>query len=776
MNTITEIVTQGTTTTTQFDGLGRKSHTTLNDPPSSGIFVDYTYDSRGNLASVSNPYRATSDPTYGVTQFTYDVLNRKRTQTQQDGNTLLWDYSGNAGTGETTKFTDEVGNQWQRTSDALGRLIQVEEPNSVPTYYSYDLLNNLTEVDQGAPAGQSGGLARSFTYDSLSRLRSATNPEAGTVSYTYYPNSDLYTKTDARGIATTYLYDELDRVKSKTYSDATYPVSYTYDISSGPSPMNTIGHLTEEKTTVQGMPMTERAIDQYDAMGRIKSERQCFVGGCGAHAYTLTHQYNLAGDVIAANNGMSNSYAESFGYSYNGAERLQEVTSSLSDATHPGTLFQAQQYGPIGLVQANYAIASGGSTAGFTQVLGRDQRERMTAETDATTAATPVTLYAYAVGYSGNGNLQSLADTQMGQWSYTYDSLNRLLQGTSSLGTYAGLTLAWGYDNYGNRLNQTASGTYGGVVPQPTPVTFNGGKNRVDTWGYDAAGDVQSDGTNMYQYDAEGRQTGTLNSMSGLTGYIYDAEGRRAMKVVVSGFGTPHATTTIQNEYLLGLEGEQVTVLDGSSNWLRTNVYANGKVMTTYDSTGTHFPLTDWLGSKRLQVGIQIVGTTATASSEEQCLSLPYGDGLDCTGADSNHLHFTGKERDTESGLDYFGARYYASSLGRFMSPDYSPTDDGPPDAIPFGSISSPQSMNGYSYVGNNPLEGTDPDGHDCVVQSRIDDNHESVSVSSGTCAGVKTGSGQSATYVPGTVTGISANGSGSIDIGYNSYDGQSSG
>jgi RHS repeat-associated protein len=134
---------------------------------------------------------------------------------------------------------------------------------------------------------------------------------------------------------------------------------------------------------------------------------------------------------------------------------------------------------------------------------------------------------------------------------------------------------------------------------------------------------------------------------------------------------------------------------------------------------------------------------------------------------------FTGKERDSESGNDYFGARYYGSNMGRFLSPDQAAGDADP---IPYADITNPQSLNLYSYVLNSPVTNSDPDGHDCVVQSRIDDNHESVSVSSGTCAGVKTGSGQSATYVPGTVTGISANGGNSIDIGYNSYDGQSSG
>jgi RHS repeat-associated protein len=69
---------------------------------------------------------------------------------------------------------------------------------------------------------------------------------------------------------------------------------------------------------------------------------------------------------------------------------------------------------------------------------------------------------------------------------------------------------------------------------------------------------------------------------------------------------------------------------------------------------------------------------------------------------------FTGKERDTESGLDYFGARYYASSMGRWMSPDWSKT----PQAVPYADLKNPQSLNLYGYVDNNPLSKTDEDGH----------------------------------------------------------------
>jgi len=76
-----------------------------------------------------------------------------------------------------------------------------------------------------------------------------------------------------------------------------------------------------------------------------------------------------------------------------------------------------------------------------------------------------------------------------------------------------------------------------------------------------------------------------------------------------------------------------------------------------------------------------------------------------------SHCRYTGKERDTESGNDYFGARYYASSVGRFMSPDWA----AKATPVPYAKLDNPQSLNLYAYVGNNPLSRIDPDGHiDC--------------------------------------------------------------
>jgi RHS repeat-associated protein len=74
---------------------------------------------------------------------------------------------------------------------------------------------------------------------------------------------------------------------------------------------------------------------------------------------------------------------------------------------------------------------------------------------------------------------------------------------------------------------------------------------------------------------------------------------------------------------------------------------------------------------------------------------------------------FTGKERDAESGNDYFGARYYASTMGRFLSPDWS----AKAEPVPYANLEDPQSLNLYAYVRNNPLVRTDPDGHFCQMR-----------------------------------------------------------
>ena len=207
---------------------------------------------------------------------------------------------------------------------------------------------------------------------------------------------------------------------------------------------------------------------------------------------------------------------------------------------------------------------------------------------------------------------------------------------------------------------------------------------------------------------------------------------RLARKLPLNGF-------TLTNMFLLGRfnkdqSGDQVTELDGSGLPLHVNAWEGGRLSATYSfsnnaPTGLHFYIADPLGTRRVQA-------SAAGTAELYCLTLPWGNSLinlmqpDCvspagvlTDAATEH-HFTGKERDTESGNDYFSARYYASSMGRFMSPDPLPWQgwQDPPESASEEAkeeahekfenwIANPQNFNMYAYVNNNPLNHTDPSG-----------------------------------------------------------------
>jgi YD repeat-containing protein len=160
------------------DGLGHTVHTQLTTDPQGTDYVDTSYDGMGRPFTTSNPHRSSPLQTDGTTTYIYDALGRPTLLTHPDASTVQWLYNGNIATS-----IDEGGHSWQRTSDALGRLTNVVEPTGASTGYAYDAQDNLRTVNQLGLSGETAR-ARSFVYDSLSRLTSSTNPETGTISYT----------------------------------------------------------------------------------------------------------------------------------------------------------------------------------------------------------------------------------------------------------------------------------------------------------------------------------------------------------------------------------------------------------------------------------------------------------------------------------------------------------------------------------------------------------------------------------------------------------------
>ncbi|NOT49502.1 MAG: RHS repeat protein, partial [Acidobacteria bacterium] len=246
---------------TYFDGLGRtvRSQSVDDDGDVSALTC---YDTMGRVSKASNPFRGYSTQSCSTangsgdifwTTNTYDAAGRAWKVTSPDDAVVetLYGLSTTGEIGTVVTVKDQASKERRSITNALGQLKRVDEPSGTlglgavtapyqPTAYAYDLLNNLTTVTQvGDTAAECGGASscsqtRTFTYDALSRLKSAANPESGTINYTYDNNGNLATKVDARSITTTYTYDKLNRVTLRAYTNEpsgsdTPDVSYFYD-------------------------------------------------------------------------------------------------------------------------------------------------------------------------------------------------------------------------------------------------------------------------------------------------------------------------------------------------------------------------------------------------------------------------------------------------------------------------------------------------------------------------------------------------------------------
>jgi RHS repeat-associated protein len=724
------------------DGMGHNVRNLLTPDPdcASGDRIDTVYDGMGRVYTVSNPYCSTSDPTYGLTTYVYDALGRTKSVTHPDGASILTTYTGRA-----TQVQDE-GNGSQRVTrisqtDALGRITSMCEvapgpfvgsggvsspsligQNGAPaacgldisgtgflTTYQYDALDDLKQVNQGTMA------PRTFTYDSLSRLTSSANPESNTsvlpsvttvpTTYSYDANGNLSSKTapapNQNGtlpVTTNYTYDALNRMTAKSYSDGTTPAStYLYDSPTGQyniSSTNPVGRLVQ---ATSGCSFT---LNRYDAVGRIVFQVQQTPLSCdltGTSYFRHTYVYDLMGNMTSFTDGMF----ETFTYGYNGVGRLTSVTSSRTTgpngAPWPTNLMSAAHYNALGGITSD-TLADGESDS-----WSYDNRGRLRSQSVTLGGSTIYSLN--MTSYAPNGNVLAVNDNANGDWNYSYDQFNRLVctnlasNSTCTTPPTGAPTYTYVYDRFGNRWQQNG--------PVFNNVKFTGNNpsspvntNRVDGYSYDTAGNLTNDGTYTYSYDAENRLISVVGGSTNST-YTYDALGHRVRKT-----GNANECGYNGNTYYLYDLSDHAVVFSpmvaGGANDCHDEIYAGGRHLATY-AGGLTFNHSDWLGTERVR-------HTYGSTGSETCASLPFGDNLTCNYTDPSRsvspLHFTGKERDSESGLHNFGARYNSSSLGRFMSPD-------PYNAGAF--LGAPQSWDAYSYVLNNPLNAIDPDGLDCV-------------------------------------------------------------
>jgi RHS repeat-associated protein len=581
----------------------------------------------------------------------------------------------------------------------------INHPNV--TLYAYDPLNNLLCVEQHGNVTGTGCSAspgndatspwrvRRFTYNSLSQLLTAKNPESGTIAYSYDPTGNVLQKTspaaNQAGSATqtiSYCYDELGRVTGKAYSaqnctngrlpSGTAVVSYFYDQASYQNLATANG--SGQLTGISDLAGT--GAYSFDAIGRIVAEQRSI----GGQTKSMSYEYNPDGSIKFLHYPSGAVVA----YTADSAGR----TVSAVDSGHNINYATGATYAPSGALTG---FISGDAITNSFSYNKRLQPVFMSAST--------ATQGVFSIGYDfhlGNGNNSNVfailnnRDHSRDQ-TFTYDALNRLTSAQNA-GTDCtqhalnGKTEYWGnsygYDAWGNLLQKTitkcgaesmsATADARNWIHAPTGADYQ----------YDAAGNMTYDASGQYySYDQENRITGA----GGYT-YTYDADGNRVKKANGS-------TGTLYWYMSPGIVAE--SDLNGVTQ--SEYVFFDGERVARKDfpSNAVSYYFSDHLKTADIM-------TDAQGNITKESDFYPWGGELQFVNNDKNDYLFDGHKRDIETGLDYFGARYYSNGLGRFITPDWSSA----PVPVPYADFGDPQSLNLYTNVRNIPTSQIDGDGH----------------------------------------------------------------
>lgn len=617
-SSVPEVVTMTTTatpdpnvvTSTTLDGLGRTVTSEVNSDPAGAVFTNTTYDALGHVYTVTNPYRSGQTGvlalSQGATTYAHDALGRIITQTNPDGSTQSWCYNGvssgqggcsaHASSKTTEPWTDhldETGRHWQYVNDPLGRIVAVMEQNlssgalTTETDYQYDALNDLTQVDQwGGAINSSGDRQRKFSYDGLSRLISASNPESGTIGYTYDSSSNTQTKTDARGVRILYCYDALNRLISKSSVDTSCPqngpsstpfAAFTYDSSSagnggGFTSANPIGRLVEASN---GSNASEQF--SYDPMGRVILQANTLPDGCcTATENEVAAQYDFAGNLTQ----LTYPDGQVINQHWNGAGEVSQITGSSGYQYLTTNTLYLPDGAPEGIYRGN-GVADGNVLNNRSQVVVKNLA-RVGADGPGTSGENPnFMIHEYCYGPATS----ALASSIPGCPSLNFKDNGNILQimdtlnaGNTQLFNYDVLDRVSSFRNGSNSISQTYTTDAWGNMAQGGTANFSAAfasNNRINGSGvgYDADGNVTSFNNgafnNSYAYDAESKLT-SINS--GSNTYTYDALGNRIRKY----------TTGFWTEYVY-FGNQPIAEKTNDGTW-SDYVYANGERLARIDN------------------------------------------------------------------------------------------------------------------------------------------------------------------------------------------------
>ncbi|PIF75062.1 RHS repeat-associated protein [Variovorax sp. 54] len=778
-NALTSTNALGHVTTSTYDNANRVASTTAPN----GLVTTYTYDLRDRLLTQTvgaglagaqtttltyKPFGTVESvtlPSGLVLTYTYDAAHRLTGWSSNRGESGSYTLDG-MGNRTAEQIKDSAGNvAWSvaRTVNNINRLsASTEGPNQANTF-GYDANGELTRTTNGLNQSTQYGL------DSLRRVKAVTDAANATATLKYNALDAVTEAKDFKGVVTGYTRDAQGNATAETSAD-TGGASTQYDSLGLPSQItDAMGQATtiardllgrptslvfaDGKTTTLRYDLTatskgylSEVIDRSgtteytrDAFGRVTLKKQTLAnGGVQQVSYgynangtlasigypngaTLAHQYDATGRLAGLN---WNGSPLVTGIAWNPLGQPTAWQWAFA-AAPPASVAASRVYDTAGRLTgtefSSYVYAAAGRITGLTQNLYRPG--------DADPMHTTV----------ANGNVT---------WSVGYSPVGRItgFDATSN-------TASFGYDANGNRASSTR--VLGGQSTQRTYTvgaasnrltgfaqTINGASNTSVTYGYNANGDLVTDGLRSYAYDAEGRlaaATTGATDISPTTRYAHNALGQRVFKTeplyppsqgdeadpgfmqsLIAFFTRLWSPATNQAEqqgytYVYDEQGTLIAeVGSGGTNSGGQTQYiylptANGPMPiaavingATYavhsDHLNTPRKLTDVSGQAVWQWGYSAFGEDKPTTARNRFADLDVTPNPGTTGVSEVkfNLRYPGQYADEESGLFYNGYRTYVPTIGRYTQGDPIGLDGG---------------WNRFGYVDGDPLSYVDPEG-----------------------------------------------------------------
>ena len=667
---VSETDPSGRTRTVRYDAVGR----VVAEVDDAGVSWVHTYDLAGNLTSTTDPAgvtvtstwdkagqltRSSGSPT-GRVDYAYDSLGRLLTTKNAANRTTTNGYDARS---RLTTTTDLLGQVTTFDHDANGNLTRRRAPSGRVEAWTHTATDLLRTATDGA------GNTSTYGYDRTGLLSSIKLPGGGTYAYEYDGAGRLAAEVTPTGARTRYEYDAAGQLSRRTLPSGSV-VSSSYDLA---------GRLQQETSG-----QTTRDFE-YDAAGRLTR--------ASSGASTLAFGYDERGLLASTSDALGTTAFE-----YDAAQRLTRQTPPTGTAsaytydaagrvaTVRGATNLDYGYDAVGHLLQRRAVSP--TTSASTETRTYDALGRLLTLKSGNSVG-----YSTAASYTADSQLATLTQSASGNAasnasSFEYDDAGRLVKETvtPSGGTPATTTYAWDAD--ANRVSTT--------LPDGS---------RVDSL-YDSAGALQSasDGT-AFRYN----ENGSLTSVTGPGGprsFSYDgwgqlvsaAVGAEAVQYGRDALGRNATRTSAAGTERTGFVGASGLVGQYESSAGVVSQLTRDPLGTLLSSAAEGTPSARVFGTVHGDLAATVDQTTGAVRSSSVYSAFGRAS---ATGSAAVPLGFQSMMTDALTGLVDMGFRQYDPSTGRFTTQD---------DVI--GGLTSPVTLNRYTYANADPLNYFDPDGH----------------------------------------------------------------